>query len=193
MASRTFEHVVRDVPALRAVDPAVDAAPRRRLRYRLAVAAPSAAEAVRLAGGWLFDHVIAGWDVIVLTARPGDDRALRIIGATPLDLETALSTPRRGARVDVVAAVASLYDEDERVRMRLRAAVDKGDVTDARLWDTREPLSAEDIGRRETYRPTTAARAFKAQALAAINARMTDDALTETFQSVPRARAYTTV
>ncbi|UGQ12741.1 hypothetical protein LO772_03720 [Yinghuangia sp. ASG 101] len=193
MASRSFEHVVRDVPGLRAVDSAAGVITRRRLRYRLAVAAPSAAEVVRLAGGWLFDHVIAGWDVVVLTAEPGDDRALRILGATAMDLDTALDTPRRGARVDVVAAAMSLYDADERVRTRLRAAVDRGVVADARLWDTRRAAHAADIGGMEAYRPTAAARAFKAQALAATAAPVEDTGATELFQSVTPARAFTTV
>ena len=33
------------------------------VRYRLDVVAPSVAEAVRAAGGWMFDRVMAGWDV----------------------------------------------------------------------------------------------------------------------------------
>ena len=80
MASRSFEHAVRDVPGLRTVDAAAGVIARRRLRYRLAVAAPSVVEVVRFAGGWLFDQVIAGWDVMVLTAEPGDDRPLQILG-----------------------------------------------------------------------------------------------------------------
>ena len=41
------------------------------VRYRLDVVAPSVVEAVRAAGGWMFDRVMAGWDVRVLVAdRP---------------------------------------------------------------------------------------------------------------------------
>ncbi len=44
------------------------------MRYRLDIVAPSVAEAVRHAGGWIFDRVMAGWDVNVLLAQPGDTR-----------------------------------------------------------------------------------------------------------------------
>ncbi len=36
------------------------------MRYRLDVIAPSVIDAVQFTGGWLFDRVMAGWDVTVL-------------------------------------------------------------------------------------------------------------------------------
>ncbi|WP_436791447.1 hypothetical protein [Yinghuangia sp. YIM S10712] len=192
MASRTFEHAVRDVPGLRTVDAAGGVNARLRLRYRLAVAAPSVVEVVRFAGGWLFDQVIAGWDVMVLTAEPGDDRPLQILGATAIDLESALATPSRGARTDAVAVASRLYETDERVRTRLLAAVDEG-MADARLWDAHQPADTEGTRRMVAYRPTVAARAFKAQALAAAGVPIEECAAPEMFQSVALARAYTSV
>jgi hypothetical protein len=39
------------------------------IRYRLDVAAMSVLEVVTRAGGWLFDRVMAGWDVTVVHAQ----------------------------------------------------------------------------------------------------------------------------
>ena len=55
--------------------------------------APSVADAVQFAGGWLFDHVMAGWDVTVAVSDPKDVRPLRILGANTVDLESALTSP----------------------------------------------------------------------------------------------------
>lgn len=60
------------------------------MRYRLDVVAPNVDDAVRAAGGWMFDRVMAGWDVRVMVAEGGDFRPLRIIGAEIADLETEL-------------------------------------------------------------------------------------------------------
>ena len=53
------------------------------------------AEAVRFAGGWLFDRVMAGWDVTVIVANRDDDRPLKILGATAVDLEVCSNTRDR--------------------------------------------------------------------------------------------------
>ena len=50
------------------------------MRYRLDVVAANAADAVRFAGGWMYDRVMAGWDVTVLVADRSDDRPLHILG-----------------------------------------------------------------------------------------------------------------
>src|SRR3546814_1101974 len=39
------------------------------MRYRLDVVAPTVAEVVRNAGGWLVDRAMAGWDVTVLRSE----------------------------------------------------------------------------------------------------------------------------
>ncbi|PRC60972.1 hypothetical protein C6A85_14110, partial [Mycobacterium sp. ITM-2017-0098] len=36
------------------------------MRYRLDVVSPTVRDAVRFAGGWVYDRVMAGWDVTVL-------------------------------------------------------------------------------------------------------------------------------
>ena len=50
------------------------------MRYRLDVVAASVADVVRFAGGWMYDRVMAGWDVTVLLADDVDERPLRVLG-----------------------------------------------------------------------------------------------------------------
>src|SRR6516225_6432663 len=57
------------------------------LRYRLDVVAVSAADVVASAGGWLYDRVMAGWEVTVLLPHGCDTRSLRILGVRVLDPE----------------------------------------------------------------------------------------------------------
>jgi hypothetical protein len=70
---------------------------RHSLRPRLTAIAPSAAEAVQYAGGWLFDQVMAGWDVTVITVEDDDPRPLDILGVR--------AQLRRGIRGAVARAV----------------------------------------------------------------------------------------
>ena len=62
------------------------------MRYRLDVVAPTVLDAVQFAGGWIFDRVMAGWDVTVLIADGADVRPLEILGAVPRDLESVLES-----------------------------------------------------------------------------------------------------
>ena len=52
--------------------------------------AGSAVDVVRSAGGWLYDRVMAGWEVTVLLPHGRDTRPLRILGVRALDLESEL-------------------------------------------------------------------------------------------------------
>jgi hypothetical protein len=90
MAARSFGSADRDVPGVRRLDdPAGHSGLlRHSLRPRLAVLAPCISEAVRSAGGWLFDQVMAGWDVTVLTAAA-------VPGAGSEETEEFRSTARR--------------------------------------------------------------------------------------------------
>ncbi|MEO3787406.1 hypothetical protein ABGB12_29110 [Actinocorallia sp. B10E7] len=132
----------------------------------LAVAAPNKAEVVRFAGGWLFDRVMAGWEVMVLTPDQGDSRPLRILGVQPLDLETALNCEIRGPRPQAIAIDADLYGADERIRRRVLEVLGEG-RTEVRLWGERWAADAEGGADAVRHRLSAAARAFKAQALEA--------------------------
>ena len=61
------------------------------MRYRLDVVAADVADVVRAAGGWMYDRVMAGWDVTVLLADGADERPLHILGVETADLESALA------------------------------------------------------------------------------------------------------
>ncbi len=143
------------------------------MRYRLDVVAPSVREAVRAAGGWMFDRVMAGWDVRVLVDperwNGADDRALQILGADTGDLESALITGPRGVRPHALAVAADLYDTDSRIREGVQQALDSGQ-TEVTLWGESWPaeLEGSSVGSVE-HRLSVAARAFKAQALAALD------------------------
>ncbi|MFD0689522.1 hypothetical protein [Actinomadura fibrosa] len=143
--------------------------------------APDPAEAVRLAGGWLFDRVSAGWDVTVLTAGGAGTRPLRILGARAARLETVLACPLRIPRPRALAVHEGLYRSDARVRRLVLDALGGG-TAEVRLWGGDCATDLDDAAGPVCHRPSRAARAFKAQALAA--AALPDDAWqgVETFR-----------
>jgi hypothetical protein len=96
------------------------------LRPRLAAIAPSMDDAVRFAGGWLFDQVMAGWDVAVLTTDDADARPARILGVRTSDLEPVLARPVRGWCPQGVAVQADLYGRDPRLRRLVLEALRDG-------------------------------------------------------------------
>ena len=136
------------------------------MRYRLDVVAPSVLDAVQFAGGWLFDRVMAGWDVTVLI--PGDEnvRPLEILGADTLDLESALESAEERPHPQTVAVAADLFGSDERVRRGVLEALDQG-LTEVTLWGEHCPAELDQNVDSVQHRLSAAARAFKAQALAA--------------------------
>jgi hypothetical protein len=163
VATRSFGSAGRRVPQ---EHEAASAPIRYSLRPRLTAIAPSTAEVVRSAGGWLFDQVMAGWDVTVLTADHGDSRPLEILGARVRDLETMLALPLVGGCLQAMAVRADLYESDERVRRMVLRAVGEGQA-EIRFWGD---FRREDPGagaERLSHRLSLAAQAFKAQALAA--------------------------
>jgi hypothetical protein len=157
------------------------------LRPRLAVIAPTMAEAVRGAGGWLFDQVMAGWDVTVLTADHGDadDRPVHILGARAVNLAAVFAKPMQISCLAAVAVCADLYDRDERVREMVLDAQQHGG-TEVRFWDDDEQNSIDGpVG----HRLSVAARAFKAQALAAADVPSAPDDRIERFRGAASARS----
>jgi hypothetical protein len=113
--------------------------------------------------------VLAGWDVVVVTADNADQRALRILGARGADLESALASPVQGPCLQGMVIQAELYIADARVRHLVSTAADAG-RTEIRLWGEGWPA---DLGMQSgfvSHRLSAAARAFKAQALTAVAA-----------------------
>ena len=153
------------------------------LRPRLVAIAPTAADAVRYAGGWLFDQVLAGWDVTGITAEQADDRSLRILGVRGHTLDAALAYRADGSCLSAIALPAAMLESDERVRRMVLAAVESG-LPELRLWGEGDSLPAELSGRAQptSHRLSAAARAFKAQALVAAAIGRDGMADTEVFR-----------
>jgi hypothetical protein len=143
--------------------------------------APSAAEAVQYAGGWLFDQVMAGWDVTVVTAEAGDQRPLDILGVRVRDFDSVFAAPVLGPCLQSITLRTDLYRDDERVRRLVLAAAETGRA-EIRLWGDVWPGDFEGSGDRVSHRLSLAARAFKAQALAAADLRDAPTAETEVFR-----------
>ena len=152
------------------------------MRYRLDVVAPTVLDAVKFAGGWVYDRVMAGWDVTVLIGSDEDVRPLEILGAEVRDLESVLESW-----------------EDRPIRRRLRLpptcstaipgcathvlnALEQG-ATEVTLWGERLPAELDSSVDSVQHRLSAAARAFKAQALAAASDSDTEAVgRTETFR-----------
>jgi hypothetical protein len=148
------------------------------------VIAPCTVAAVQHAGGWLFDHVLAGWDAMVFVAGRPDSRPLRILGAGVTDIESALALPR-GPRPQTLAVEAGLYESDGRIRQVVRDALDDG-TTQVMIWGGLCPADLDNGAGSVEHRLSTAARAFKAQALAAAAVPAESIPVTETFREPPR-------
>jgi hypothetical protein len=128
-------------------------------RPRLTAIAANPADVIRAAGGWLCDQAMAGWDVSVLTAEPGDPRPVQILGARAYDLNAILESPVEfGPCLQAIVVPADLYERDERVRRIASNAVNAGPA-EVRLWGGDAAPVQHEL--------SLAARAFKAQALAA--------------------------
>ena len=141
------------------------------LRPRLTAIAPDTAEAVRYAGGWLFDRVMAGWDVTVITHETSDSRPLRILGVRPRDLDTLLAETVLADRVPgpclrAVAVRIELYEANPRVRQMVLAAAAAGGG-EIRLWGEGWPQDFDEASGIASHQLSMAARAFKAEALRA--------------------------
>ncbi|UXA16619.1 hypothetical protein [Mycobacterium sp. SMC-4] len=152
------------------------------MRYRLDVVAPTVLDAVRYAGGWIYDRVMAGWDVTVLLGSDEDVRPLHILGAHTLDLESVLAAWEERPHPQTVAVAADVFDRDPRVLAHVRKALDQG-ATEVTVWGEDVP---EEIGPSvdsAQHHLSAAARAFKSSALAAAQGAVVDSvARTETFR-----------
>jgi hypothetical protein len=151
-------------PPLLATDP--HALARRSLRPCLTVIAPTGAEAVGCAGGWLFDQVMEGWAVSVAAADRGDRRPLDILGVRPCQLDAVFAASALGPCPQAIAVPADLYRADDRVRRLILGAAEAGG-TEIRLWGDAWPADFDGGATTVPHRLSLAARAFKAQALAA--------------------------
>ncbi|WP_068019371.1 hypothetical protein [Nocardia mexicana] len=151
------------------------------MRYRLAIVAPNAVDAVRRVGGWLCDRTMAGWEVTVLLADATEVRPLRILGATVLDLEASLATPVHDTWPHVVAVAPELFVSDPRVRRGVLECLDH-DLIEVVLWGGELPGELDGRLGTARHRLSVAARAFKGAALRAAGAPAGDIGEVETFR-----------
>jgi hypothetical protein len=157
------------------------------MRYRLDVVSPSVPDVVRFAGGWLVDRVMAGWDVTVLIDGAQDLRPLEILGVNSQDLQSALEMWADRPHPQTVAVASELFSADARVRQGVLNALEHG-LTEVTLWGEHWPEELDDTVGSVRHQLSAAARAFKAQALAAIDPPLGVVGDAETFRCGVMAR-----
>ena len=123
---------------------------------------------------------MAGWDVTVLIGGDEDARPLEILGADVLDLESVLASWEERPHPQTVAVAADIFAVDARVRGGVLDALDQG--AKVTLWGERLPAELDESVDSVQHRLSAAARAFKAQALAAANDSAADVGRSETFR-----------
>lgn len=134
------------------------------LSYDLTVVATETSDVVVGAGGWLCDRVRAGWKVNVVVPASCDVRPLEILGVQARHAgRDAGDLPAEPA---ALAVPARLFAADQGLRQHVTAALRRG-TAEVTMWGQ---CATADVGYRVDrvqYRLSTAARAFKAHALAA--------------------------
>ena len=133
------------------------------LRYRLDVVAVSVADVVQSAGGWLYDRVMAGWEVTALLPKGCDTSPLRVLGVRALDVEARFGT---GSRRQSLAVSAEAFTADARVRDKVLESL-ADPLTEVALWGDAWPLGINRSTTRAQHLLSAAARRFKGYALAA--------------------------
>ncbi|MBH0777880.1 hypothetical protein [Nocardia bovistercoris] len=153
------------------------------MRYRLDVVAHEVADVVESAGGWIFDRAVAGWEVTVLVPGVGTDcRALRILGAQVVDLESVMAARGQGRRPDTVAISAAVCDKDARANRGLLKALHDGGV-EVVVWGDSWISPPQHRVEPVAHHLSVAAQAFKVQALTAISAAPSPSAPIEVFRT----------
>ena len=137
------------------------------LRYRLDVVAANPVDVVQSAGGWLYDRMMAGWEVTVLLPDGFDTRPLRILGVRTSDLQAELAPEFTSvATSQSLAGSAEAFSSDARVRDRVLDAMDRPS-TEVALWGDGWPLRINRGMTRAQHALSSGARVFKGYALAA--------------------------
>lgn len=135
-------------------------------RYRLDVIASQLADVVQHAGGWMFDHVVSGWDVTVLLPECSDPRPVQILGVRVARLNGELVNG--GARAaNTIGACAAFYRGNAGLRRYLGRAINHG--SEVVLWPGEAGGQSVPAVGQVQHRLTRAACVFKAEALRALN------------------------
>lgn len=148
-------------------------------RYELDVIGAEVADVVACAGGWLFDRVMAGWDVTVAVPAGLDVAALGILGVRTLSSDRFLDS-RPATRA--LAVAGPLCNGDRLVRELVGAAL-RSARTEVTVWGDAWIPTLGSRGSAVRHELSSAARVFKAQALSAAGVDATDVAPFEAFFS----------
>lgn len=139
------------------------------LQYELDVVASSVTAVVTGIGGWLFDQRMAGWNVHVALVDGSDEPALHILGLKNVDMEQlwgdVASDPERVAMTVIAADLLDSNRTDD-LGDRLREFAQVRD--DVGSWGAGCPGLPGLAPQQVRYLPSTAARAFKNQALVSL-------------------------
>jgi len=150
-------------------------------RYRLDVIGSDVADVVSSAGGWLFDRAMAGWDVGVAVPGDADARPLEILGVRTLPLPALLAAEKSSAP-SALAVAEGLCSTHDGVREAVAAAV-RSNRNEVTVWGDPWGTSLGQRGNEVRHVLSAAARAFKAQALAAAGQGRAAVAPFEAFRS----------
>jgi hypothetical protein len=135
-------------------------------RYRLDVIASRPDDVVRHAGGWMFDHVMAGWDVTALLPECSDPAPLHILGVRVAALDGE-PLPGGAQAANTIAVCAGFYSDDAGIRRYLGDAMSHG--SEVVLWPGDPCVRVVPAVGQMHHRLTRAACVFKAEALRALN------------------------
>jgi hypothetical protein len=152
------------------------------VRYRLEVIGFTVDGLVAAAGGWLCDRALAGWDVQVRVPGKCDLRPLRILGASLVGVGSNADSVDGYSGVRELAIAAETIGRDSKIRDFLSAALNRG-YPKLTLWGSGCNTALDRRFRRHRYRPSAAARLFKAQALGATPSALNMASEDEIFQS----------
>jgi hypothetical protein len=135
-------------------------------RYQLCVVAHDLGELVDLAGGWMCDRTLAGWDVSVALSEPHDPRPLQILGVTSLVTHQRFASINDGGATASIAVAPGIFENNDHIRGEVLQALDQGSI-EVTFWGPSIPSDLHGQLDRRQHRLSGAARAFKAHALAA--------------------------
>jgi hypothetical protein len=135
------------------------------IRYQLCVVARDVGELVDLAGGWICDRILAGWDVNVAVSEPRDLRPLQILGVT-LVTQQRLRLISDDSGTASIAITPGIFESDNHIRSEVLKALDQG-TNEVTFVGPSLPTDLDGRLARRRHRLSGAARAFKTYALAA--------------------------
>ncbi|WP_280424022.1 hypothetical protein [Nocardia carnea] len=132
------------------------------LKYRLVVVSRTVRAAAGLAGGWLFDRAMSGWDVTVLAEDVADPLPARVLGAFVVPWDSVPASAD-GPDPQAVAIIGNPQDFDERMRRWVTDYSHRGQETT--LWGEDARLGPHLHTEPAKFRPSRTALLFKSHAL----------------------------